>query len=225
MLNFSQVMFSEIDVKNKIAVGSYNCLDVILQNNCLWGLHGLKVSHKLGKADCLLSLLTSSHWHFLHSYIAQFFRSVKLPVAWRNYNSWERKASNGGGIKIMGLFSFINKCGNYSIPWTWVVLISCKIRLVSSLEISQTSGSLYGRQDIVQKFCLEMYRVSEAATELYDGFLHLLAQWREITCQPSLYWTEKPPGEDRVYLFPRIPISWYSCFCILQLHWVYFKVE
>lgn len=35
MLNFSQVMFSEIDVKNKIAVGSYNCLDVTLQNNCL----------------------------------------------------------------------------------------------------------------------------------------------------------------------------------------------
>ena len=35
MLNFSQVKFSEIDVKNKVAVGSYNCLHVILQNNCL----------------------------------------------------------------------------------------------------------------------------------------------------------------------------------------------
>lgn len=36
MLNFSQVMFSEIDVKKKkIAFGSYNCLDAILQNNCL----------------------------------------------------------------------------------------------------------------------------------------------------------------------------------------------
>lgn len=30
MLNFSQVMFSEIDVKSKIAFGSYNCWDVIL---------------------------------------------------------------------------------------------------------------------------------------------------------------------------------------------------
>lgn len=28
MLNFSQVMFSEIDVRNEIAVGSYNCLHV-----------------------------------------------------------------------------------------------------------------------------------------------------------------------------------------------------
>lgn len=49
---FHRWCFQKLMSRKKKAFGGYNCLDVILQNNRLWGLPGLKVSHKLGKPEC-----------------------------------------------------------------------------------------------------------------------------------------------------------------------------